>query len=236
MIVACILLLMAKVHVISLLDKVVYWLDHCSKGWYAVLITGLCLAFSLVFVAKIRESKQKVAHSTFALALFVIIVYTYFRFIDNTYQFWGIGWYKWTDILCLPFALFAIQMIVCNRRNTSASNKDCLHISDKPIVDSAEDLFGYDWMSQSLLDDLATVDVEKKSFSLGILGEWGQGKSSFVNLFKQHAQKQGAVVVEFYPRASKTIRSIQEDFFCALKTELRLYGGDVEEGIPYGDK
>lgn len=231
MIVACILLLIAKVHVISLLDKVVFWLDDCSKGWYAVLITGLCLVLSLVYVAKIRERKQRVAHSTFALVLFVIIVYTYFRFIDNTYQFWGIGWYKWTDILYLPFALFAIQMIVCNRRNTSASNKDCLHISDKPIVDSAEDLFGYDWMSQSLLDDLATVDVEKKSFSLGILGEWGQGKSSFMNLFKQHAQKQGAVVVEFYPRASKTIRSIQEDFFCALKTELRHYHTGVERYI-----
>lgn len=231
MIEACIMLLMAKVHVISLLDKAVYWLDGCSKGWYAVLITGLCLASSLVFVAKIIERKQRVAHSTFALALFVIIVYTYFRFIDNTYQFWGIGWYKWTDILYLPFALFAIQMIVCNRRNTSASNKDCLHVSDKPIADSAEDLFGYDWMSQSLLDDLATVDVEKKSFSLGILGEWGQGKSSFMNLFKQHAQKHGAVVVEFYPRASKTIRNIQEDFFSALKTELKHYHTGVERYI-----
>lgn len=231
LIVACILLLIAKTHVISLLDRMVEWLGVCSEGWFAVLITGICLALSLVPLLKIREKVQKVAHSSFAAVLFIILFYSYFRFIDHTYEFWGIGWYKWTDILYLPFILFVLQMIVCNRQKYESLDKNCPHISDKPIDDPAEDQFGYDWMSQSLLDDLATVDVRKKSFSLGILGVWGQGKSSFMNLFKLHAEKQGSIVVEFYPRASKSIKSIQEDFFSAFKAALKHYHTGIERYI-----
>lgn len=231
MIVACILLLMAKAHVISLLDRIVEWLGVCSEGWFAFLFTGLCIALSLISLLKIRENEQKVAHSTFAAVLFIILFYSYFRFIDNSYEFWGIGLYKWTDIVFLPFILFVVQMIVCNRQKYEGPDKNCPHISDKPIDDPAEDQFGYDWMSQSLLDDLATVDVRKKSFSFGILGVWGQGKSSFMNLFKLHAEKQGSIVVEFYPRASKSIKSIQEDFFSAFKAALKHYHTGIERYI-----
>ena len=62
MIVACILLLMAKAHVISLLDRIVEWLGVCSKGWFVVLFTGLCIGLSLIPLLKIREKEQKVAH------------------------------------------------------------------------------------------------------------------------------------------------------------------------------
>ena len=116
MIVACILLLFAKAHVISLLDIVVGWLSSCSKEWFAVLVSALCLSLSFVIILKIKEKEQKVANSTFAAALFAILFYTYFRFINHTYACWGIGWYKWTDILYFPFVLFAVQMIVCNRQ------------------------------------------------------------------------------------------------------------------------
>lgn len=231
MIVACILLLFAKAHVISLLDIVVGWLSSCSKEWFAVLVSGLCLSLSFIIISKIKAKEQKVANSTFAAALFAILFYSYFRFINHTYEFWGICWYKWTDILYLPFVLFAIQMIVCNRQKVGESNRDSPHISDKPIDDPIEDQFGYDWMSQSLLDDLSTIDVRKKSFSLGILGVWGQGKSSFMNLFKLHAEKQGSIVVEFYPRASKSIKSIQEDFFGAFKKALNPYHTGIERYV-----
>lgn len=231
MIVACFFLLIAKTHVISLLDRIVEWLGACSEGWFAVLITGLCIALSLNSLLKLREKEQKVAHSTFAAVLFIILFYSYFRFIDNSYEFWGIGLYKWTDIVFLPFILFVVQMIVCNRQKYEGTNKNCSHISDKPIDNPSEDQFGYNWMSQSLLDDLATVDVRKKSFSLGIVGVWGQGKSSFMNLFKLHAEKQGSIVVEFYPRASKSIKSIQEDFFSAFKAALKHYHTGIERYI-----
>lgn len=231
MAVACILLLFMKSHVLALLDKAVMWLQPCSHAWFAVLITGVCLALSIVITERIKEKKQRIAHSTLAAAIFVVLTYTYFRFIDVDYEFWGISWYKWSDILYLPFVLLVIQKIVCGRQKTNNPDKACLHVIDKPIEDPSEDRLGHDWMSDSLMMDLETVDVSKKSFSVGILGIWGQGKSSFLNLFKRHARKQGSIIVEFYPRASKSIKSIQEDFFNEFKTVLSHYHTGVKRYI-----
>ena len=224
MAVACLFLLFTKPHVITLLNKCAQWLLPCSEMWFAVMITGFILALSVILIAKIHDKRQQVAHSTLAFALFIILFYSYFRFIDNTFEFWGIGWYKWCDLLFLPFILLVIQMIVCGKKKKEDNGKASLHIMDKPIDRPEEDRFGYDWMSHS-------VDVSKTSFSVGILGVWGQGKSSFMNLFKRNAKSLGAIVVEFYPRASKSIKNIQEDFFNALKSELKPYHTGINRYI-----
>lgn len=229
--VACLLLLFTKSHVIALLNNCVHWLQSCSETWFAIISTCFMLSLSAVIIAKIYYKEQQVAHTTLAFTLFFILFYSYFRFIDDEYEFWGSGWYKWCDIFFLPFLLLVIQKIVCGRRSKKEEDKPCLHIMDKPIDSPEEDRFGYDWMSQSLLEDLAVVDVSKKSFSVGILGVWGQGKSSFMNLFKRNAKSSDAIVVEFYPRASKSIKNIQEDFFKALKAELKHYHTGINRYI-----
>lgn len=231
MMVACMFLLFTKGHVVDVLEKCAQWLEPCSEGWFAVLFTGISLATSALIITKLIAKKQHVAHSTMAASLFVVLFYTYFRFVNSDFEFWGFGWYKWCDALYIPFLLLIVQMIICGRQKPNDSGNTSVHIIDKPIEKSTEDRFGYDWMSLSLLDDLAAVDVSKKSFSVGILGIWGQGKSSFMNLFKMHAKEQESIVVEFYPRAAKSIKTIQEDFFNALKTELKHYHTGIDRYI-----
>lgn len=99
MIVACMFLLFTKVHVIGVLEKCVQWLEPCSEGWFAVLFTGVCLSTSALIISQIIAKKQHVAHSSMAASLFVVLVYTYFRFVNNDFEFWGVGWYKWCDAL-----------------------------------------------------------------------------------------------------------------------------------------
>lgn len=231
MIVTCILLLFIKEHIIALLDKVVSWLHSCSKEWFAVIITSAGIVLSAIIAYDIHQKEKQVANSTLASALFIIIVYSYFRFIDKTYIFWGANYYKWCDILYMPFVLLILQKYVCRRTKMILKDKTSNQIVDKPIENPEDDKFFYDWMSEGLLTDLDTVDVKEQSYSVGILGIWGQGKSSFLNLFKRHAIAHGDIVVEFYPRASKSIKNIQEDYFISLKESLKVYHTGIRRYI-----
>ena len=58
---------------------------------------------------------------------------------------------------------------------------------------------------------------------MGIVAQWGKGKTSFVNLLAKKAKEQGSIVVCFNPRASKSVAHIQEDFFDAFSKELSKY-------------
>ena len=89
--VACLLLLFTKSHVIALLNNCVHWLQSCSETWFAIIVTCFMLSLSAVIIGKIYYKKQHVAHTTLAFALFIILFYSYFRFIDDEYEFWGSG-------------------------------------------------------------------------------------------------------------------------------------------------
>ena len=103
----------------------------------------------------------------------------------------------------------------------------CLIDNDEPIDTEDEDLLGYGTIIRSLLADLKTMNLSKHSFSIGVAGEWGIGKSSFFNLFKQILEedefKEHSIIVEFNPRTVTDIKDIQQEFFDAYASSLAKY-------------
>ena len=58
---------------------------------------------------------------------------------------------------------------------------------------------------------------------MGIIAQWGKGKSSYINLLMNEVKKHGDIIIRFNPRGSKSAANIQEDFFDAFATELSKY-------------
>jgi len=74
-----------------------------------------------------------------------------------------------------------------------------------------------------LSDSLKSLDLRRESLTMGIVAQWGKGKTSFVNLLAKKVKEHGDIVVCFNPRASKSVAHIQEDFFDAFSKELSKY-------------
>ena len=75
---------------------------------------------------------------------------------------------------------------------------------------------------------IAFTDVSKEAFSMGIVGEWGDGKTSLMNLVEEKIKNDYSdfITVHFNPRGSKKADFIQEDFLEALKQSLEpLHSG-----------
>jgi len=105
-------------------------------------------------------------------------------------------------------------------------------LRDDPIKGSKEDLLGYTTIVHSILSDIKGVDLKEKSFSVGITGEWGMGKSSLFNIFKEELEKQeNAIVYFFNPRSSATIENIQQDFFDGFAEVLKPYHSGVHRAM-----
>ena len=78
-------------------------------------------------------------------------------------------------------------------------------------------------MVRILSDSLKSLDLRRESLTMGIVAQWGKGKTSFVNLLAKKVKEHGDIVVCFNPRASKSVAHIQEDFFDAFSKELSKY-------------
>ncbi|MDO4691635.1 MAG: P-loop NTPase fold protein, partial [Porphyromonadaceae bacterium] len=70
-----------------------------------------------------------------------------------------------------------------------------------------------------LVDKLIATDIQKHSYALGIVGEWGVGKTTFLEELKTHARNK-AEIVNFNPWMCRTPEQVILDFFASLKYQL----------------
>ncbi|MEE0882656.1 MAG: P-loop NTPase fold protein [Bacteroidales bacterium] len=75
--------------------------------------------------------------------------------------------------------------------------------------------------AKTLVKKLKNTDLSKESFAVGITGEWGSGKSTFLNTMKKEIKKEDfAEIVEFNPWLCNSPEQVTQDFFATLINEL----------------
>lgn len=79
---------------------------------------------------------------------------------------------------------------------------------------------------------LSTMKRSKQSIAVGITGEWGSGKTTFLNLLKKQLNKR-AEIVEFNPWMCQTPEQVTRDFFASLRNQLSQKHSSLSKPISY---
>lgn len=73
--------------------------------------------------------------------------------------------------------------------------------------------------TKEIADRLLVTNVKKNSFAIGVTGEWGVGKTTFMDELKK-AIGGRAEIVEFNPWMCRTPEQVTSDFFVSLRYQL----------------
>ncbi len=92
--------------------------------------------------------------------------------------------------------------------------------TDTPIQDSKDDVLGRAKLAESFSEQILSLDASA-GVVVGVLGPWGSGKTSFVNLTKPHLRKAGATIINFNPWMFSGTEQLVESFFGELSEQLR---------------
>lgn len=206
---------------------VVNWMCSLSMnlnyGWFTVLIITI---FTIWCSCKLWANCRKFKYSDIFVAslIFYVVTTLYYRFYKNGYNFVPLVWnITYVDVLWVMSLLFISEDIFNRMARKNANEvKESSIILDSPIETPEEDKFDYYSEALHIANTLSQLP-ENKTVSVAVLSPWGNGKTSFVNLIK-YAIKYGNdgrpifehIIIEFNPRQSRNMTSIQEDFFKAL--------------------
>lgn len=81
-----------------------------------------------------------------------------------------------------------------------------------------------------IVERLAATNINKLSYAVGVIGEWGVGKTTFLKLLKKQIEGK-AEVVEFNPWMCRTPEQVTQDFFASLRHQLSSKHSTLSKSI-----
>ncbi len=101
--------------------------------------------------------------------------------------------------------------------------------ADNPITRSEDDALGRSKPARSFAEQVLALDATG-GIVVGVLGPWGSGKTSFINLAQGHLKESGVAVLEFNPWMFSGTDQLVQAFFIELSAQLKLRKDFAEIG------
>ncbi|HJQ96040.1 MAG TPA: P-loop NTPase fold protein [Acidimicrobiia bacterium] len=95
---------------------------------------------------------------------------------------------------------------------------------DNPIIRTEDDALSRADVARSFADQVLALDVSE-GVVVGVLGAWGAGKTSFLNLARPHLVDAGATVLEFNPWMFSGAQQLVDSFFVEVSAQLKVRRG-----------
>lgn len=117
-----------------------------------------------------------------------------------------------------------VKTIISKKNKTKKEDQKTENLSIGFVEDAAVDDISADTFQRSTtaktIADKISLTKNKRSFAIGVIGEYGSGKTSFMNLIKHHLQStentQPPILIDFNPWASDSPQEIHRSFFTLL--------------------
>lgn len=213
------------------------YLDNSQHAFFILSLAAIFVLFWLK-IKKIRTYSENLN----IIFLYLFFVYTTYRVGGIEHQGWNfiktpVEYLYYSDFLYILIMEYAVVVIkrFPKRHRGRTGEKDRRKRFDDPIQTPEEDKFGFVLQAEGLLLRLLEGKelYQKHALTIGLIGEWGSGKTSFTNLIKyklshDHRFKGKFLYLEYNPwHVSGGIEKIESAFLLKVRSFLAEYNLDL---------
>jgi len=167
------------------------------------------------------------------LSLISLFVIAYYRVSNVTWDFHPTYLFesiKYVDIVILYFISNLVISFCYRKKEYSCIPFDGFSFDD-PIENLASDILNRKSFAENFAKKIVNTANTKSSFAIGITSEWGNGKTSFLNLIKSYLPNENRVIIQFNPWLNNDEKSVIMSFFDELSNKLRKYNKELSIDI-----
>lgn len=218
-------------------DKIGGFINSIFKA-LEIPIVNAATTLSIILIAfyslyKIFGKKE------FQLSVFPIITCSAWLLINGkTWNavpscLWGLPYNKLFFFICVLLAVFIIISVV----SQCGSEEDGKEYSQGFAVDTEQQKLvnvGWEGCYQALYEKLIETDLRKECFTIGITGEWGSGKTTFLTGLRTMIATRFKII-EFNPWICKDTEQIANNFFKTFTNAIHNNSEVVNSLRKYAD-
>lgn len=210
------------------LPKVWAFLNLTEGVWLDVSVSLIAI---VCLIAGWSSKKRYYSYHHIGMLLSIIIL-TLLFYLDND----SIPYLQYLGLIPCWFVLLGAYLIgiaahyifdwiaPLYRKRVERENLPAVPLfQDKPVSEISNDGLAYYELANRITSAIISNKWEE-SFSIGVTGSWGTGKSSMLLFVKDQLEKRDdIIIIGFNPRRSSTIQDIQKDFLNQLAEALGHY-------------
>ena len=121
-----------------------------------------------------------------------------------------------------------------SKKTPSAIN----YFSDNPISTASEDLLQRSKFVERIVREIKMTDASQ-GYVLAVMGQWGAGKTSVLNLVKERLSDSGTILVEYNPWLLSGVKELVDGLFREINAKLNKkgvkYRTAIDKIIDYGE-
>lgn len=196
------------------------------------IIVSIILIFTIFdywqnFKKRVFISDKRIILSffTFSIIVFHRINHYYFTFTP-TYLLPSV---KYIDIIILYLFLQIATRFYT--RKTIRINSDEGFFFDNPIHKVEEDLYNRKKSVDTIVEKIKNTLNPETSFAIGLSSEWGNGKTSFLNLLESSLKNENRIIIHFNPWLNNDQNKVIDSFFDELSNSLRPFNKDLSSNL-----
>lgn len=208
------------------------------KDFSVSLFTDILVFFLFLYsVASFARAVKRKFRPSLALVCSITAIsffYGFYRFTESVWVFYGLSILpiiKYGDLIfvgaCFHVILYAVSSL--QPRTLPPIKKDGFEV-DEPLNPGMIDSLGRTNVAKKIVEYIENTRKDS-SFCIGIVGNWGAGKTSFLNIIGEHVDCSRTITIRFNPWSSKHSESIMNDFLVVLSEELGKYDGTIGEKL-----
>jgi len=210
------------------------FLKSCPKDLSADAIALGMGIWAIVYLYLQYYRRLKITISSIAVGVTILIIYfSYFRY-NPFFDFYHLSFWPtiayWDVILISIIILTARYQSFLEPMKAALASKLSL-IEDSPLPKNDDDIYEREAYAKHICHHiLATVPTD--AFAIGVIGDWGSGKTQFLLKMKSILKEdKDTIVVDFNPWRAGKPDAIIEDFFKTLSEKLKPYNRSVDQKI-----
>jgi len=173
----------------------------------------------------ISDKRIILSFFTFSIIVFHRINHYYFTFTP-TYLLPSV---KYIDIIILYLFLQIATRFYT--RKTIRINSDEGFFFDNPIHKVEEDLYNRKKSVDTIVEKIKNTLNPETSFAIGLSSEWGNGKTSFLNLLESSLKNENRIIIHFNPWLNNDQNKVIDSFFDELSNSLRPFNKDLSSNL-----
>lgn len=199
------------------------------KGFTVSVMSTVVFAILLVWIVIdiFRKFHRRfiVSNQTVGFWLFMLVLWGKYRLgTDSAYTSY-IPFLCYVDFIPVLTGEYLLLGLLCRIFKKEKNFTGGFGV-DEPITSSEDDLLGRKIYAQDAAKKLLATNTEKNAFTFGVIAPWGNGKTSFLYMLKEHIDNNWAgdvVTISFHPWKYGKSSNLTYLFFEELSKSLAPY-------------